>query len=527
MNREYSLSDFDFIPQVEVATTGEEKSPKPEGWRDEILEGVSEGERNISLTQLAGSYVSKRLSRNEIFAILKEANSQFKPPLPIKEVETILDSIIKTDQRNHPEAIAKEKPAPSWPAPLAKEAFHGLAGEYIRSVELHTEADPVGLLTQFLSMFGNVVGSGPYYQVEADRHSLKIYPVLVGETSKGRKGISSGRIKRVFGAVDPDWARNRIMSGLSTGEGLIWQVRDEIRKTEAIREKGKPAGSYEEVVIDSGIRDKRLFVIEPEFASTLRVIGREGNTLSPTIRQAWDDGNLGILTKNSPARSTGAHISIVGHITRDELRRYLDRSEMANGFANRYVWICVKRSRILPEGGRLQDTDLISIISRLKEAVEFGKTVGEIKKDDRAMDLWAATYPELSEGKPGLLGAVISRGEAQVIRMACIYALLDRSNLIREEHLLAALAIWDYSEASARYIFGGTIGNPLADRIIIALRSSARGLTRTEINNLFARNVKAERIDLALLSLRKSNRASMATENTDGRPVERWHDLGD
>jgi hypothetical protein len=63
-------------------------------------------------------------------------------------------------------------------------------------------------------------------------------------------------------------------------------------------------------------------VIEPEFAGVLKTIRREGNTLSPVIRQVWDDGPLQTLTKNSPMRVTESHISIIGHITMVELLRH-------------------------------------------------------------------------------------------------------------------------------------------------------------------------------------------------------------
>ena len=47
--------------------------------------------------------------------------------------------------------------------------------------------------------------------------------------------------------------------------------------------------------------DKRLFLVEGEIASTLKVMERETNTLSPVIRSAWDGGNLShYLTKTTP-----------------------------------------------------------------------------------------------------------------------------------------------------------------------------------------------------------------------------------
>lgn len=252
------------------------------------------------------------------------------------------------------------------------------------------------------------------------------------------------------------------------------------------------------------------------------MIGRDGNILSPVIRQTWDDGNLQVLAKNSPARATGAHISIIGHVTRDELRRYLDRTETGNGFANRFIWLCIRRSKTLPDGGQFYKQDFESILKRLREAVEFGKTVGEMGKDSGAKKIWNGVYPDLSEGKPGLFGAVTSRAEAQVMRIACIYAILDKSKTIREEHLLAALALWDYSEESARYIFGDATGDLVADRILPAMKASTTGLTRTEISNLFFRNKDRDKIDLALAFLQRHKLISMVKEGSGGRPVEKW-----
>src|SRR5262245_18996660 len=85
---------------------------------------------------------------------------------------------------------------------------------------------------------------------------------------------------------------------------------------------------------------------------------REGNILSRVIRDAWDGRErLQTLTKNSPTKATNACISIVAHITVEELRRMLDETAMANGFANRFLFACVKRSTLLPLGGAFPGDD--------------------------------------------------------------------------------------------------------------------------------------------------------------------------
>lgn len=233
--------------------------------------------------------------------------------------------------------LESEKIVTQWPDPPGNAAYYGLAGDLVRAIEPHTEADPAALLVQFLSAFGNVIGRNSYFVAEDDKHFLNLFAVLVGNTSKGRKGTSWGRIRSLLGSVDADWLDNCLQSGLSSGEGLIWAVRDPIEKTEPIRDKRTITG-YRNVITDPGIEDKRLLVVESEFASAIKSAAREGNTLSAVIRDAWDRGCLRSMVKNSPARASNAHVSIIGHITKDELRRYLDSTETANGFANRFLW---------------------------------------------------------------------------------------------------------------------------------------------------------------------------------------------
>ena len=282
---------------------------------------------------------------------------------------------------------------------------------------------------------------------------------------------------------------------------------------------------HEDQESDPGIEDKRLLDVESEFASVLRVMRRDGSTLSTTIRQAWDRGELQSLTKNSPARARGAHISIIGHITCEELRRELDETSAANGFANRFIFACVKRSKAF-WGGNLREHDLAELAKRTKEALRFASTAGEMRRDAAARALWAEVYEPLSDGKPGLFGAVTSRAEAQVMRIACDYALLDLRDVVGVEHLQAALALWDYCEQSARHIFGSSLGDPFADEVLEALRGAPnRELTRTELRDRFARHATAADMERALALLERAGLAARGTRPSGGRSAETWRAL--
>jgi hypothetical protein len=146
-----------------------------------------------------------------------------------------------------------------------------------------------------------------------------------------------------------------------------------------------------------------------------------------------------------------------------------------------------------------------------------------MRRSEDAQVIWRKVYHDLSEGQPGMFGAVTSRGEAQVVRLLCLYALLDKSATIEAEHMAAAIAPWRYCEDSARYIFGDQLGDPVADAILAALKEAGDGgLTRTEISNLCGRNRSAARIAAALGILQERGLIASRKEQTQGRPVEVW-----
>jgi BT4734-like, N-terminal domain/Protein of unknown function (DUF3987) len=409
-----------------------------------------------------------------------------------------------------------------FPAPLAADAFYGLPGKIVQRILPETEADPAALLFTFLAGFGNMIGRTAHMVADGARHYLNLFVVTVGRTAISRKRTAWVRIKPVLELIDEDWVKDNVESGLSSGEGVIHRIRDKIDEERPVKEKGRYTGEYETVTVDPGIDDKRLFVLETEFCSPLKVMNREGNTLSPVLRAAWDGDDLGTLTKNSRERATKPYVSMIGHITREELRKTLNETEAANGFGNRNLWPAAKRSKSLPKGGEIPA--IADFIDPLKDALLFAQNCGELTRDDETEELWAQVYPELSEGKPGLLGAIIARAAPQVLRLQALYAVLDCSSQIRVAHLKAALACWQYAEASARWIFETGTGNKVADRILAALIAAGeKGLTKTEIvHDLFNRNVTKFTIDEALRLLHRLSLAFCQSETTKGRPAERW-----
>lgn len=393
----------------------------------------------------------------------------------------------------------------SWPKPPRDAVLHGPAGEFVERTAPHTEADPMALLAQFLVAFGAAAGRNVHYAVEATAHRLNEFVILVGPSGKGRKGSSWDHVETLFAAVDQGFTERCVSSGLSSGEGLIWEVRDPV--------DGQ----------DQGAGDKRRLILESEFAQVLKVLAREGNTLSPVVRNAWDGKTLQTMAKNTPVRARDAHVAIVGHITKDELLRFINGTELANGFFNRFLAIAVQRSQELPFGGRLAGADLDRVREQTLTALRFAQIPRQLTFDADARKRWITVYGPLSRGEEGLLGAATRRAEAHVVRLAAIYATLDCSDTISLPHLEAALAVWRYSLDSARWIFGDSLGDPTADDIWTLAKDRPDGVTRTEVRDLFSRNKKAREIDRALTVLEEAGRLRRATHNdARGRPAETW-----
>jgi hypothetical protein len=397
------------------------------------------------------------------------------------------------------EGFVKSDP-PMWPE-LHPDALYGLVGEIVGTLLPHTEADPAALALTTLAQFGCAADKNRYAVVGAARHPARINVVLVGRTSSARKGTAQSESARVIEVADPHFAQERVAGGLSSGEGLVYAVRD---------------GADED---DPGVFDKRLYVHEPEFSRVLAVAKREGSNLSQILREAWDGKRIQNMTRNNPLKATGAHVCVVGHITTEELRRSLTDTEKASGFANRFLFALVRRSKKLPSGGHLEQAAIDALGSKMRAALQEARLGRVMHRSPDAEELWTEIYMAIDDDADGMFGAMVNRGPAQMLRLSVAYALLDGAATIETEHVRAAKAIWDYCEASVKWIFGDVVGDPVADKLLDALRKAApQGLDRDDQYRVFSGHITHSRLEAALWSLESQGLAKTSSETTGGRP---------
>lgn len=390
------------------------------------------------------------------------------------------------------------------PKPLAPEAFHGVLGECVRANDPYTESDPAAVLVTLYVLAGNVIGRGPHAYADGTRHGCNENELVIGRSGDSRKGTSRWNAQQFIAPADQAWARERIQGGLSSGEGLLHAIRDKSDH-------------------DLGVQDKRLCIVETEFASVLTVMKRNGNTVSELIRQAFDSQALNILTKNNAARCNAPHISAIAHITPPDLHSHLDGTDVGNGLLNRFLLVYSTRSKLLPESPRMPDSMFHALSANVAGAVDYAKNIALLQRDDAAKKLWDEKYADLTSNHPGVYGSLVARGAAHVMRLSMIAAVMDRSHWIRHQHLSAALAIWRYHCDTAQFIFGDALGDHTADALLSAIRASESGLTRTEMMLLFKRNVPATQIESALATMAQLHMIARTVDSTrPGRPVERW-----
>jgi hypothetical protein len=407
-----------------------------------------------------------------------------------------------------------------WPAPLGDAAYIGLPGSIVKEIMPHTEADPAAVLLSFLAMGGAYLGHMPHRWASGGRHSLATFLLVIGDTSSGRKGSSLGHLKMFFRQLDPTWAtgpRKRMRVGLSTGEGLIASLQ-----RASAPDDGDDKTHVDTRDTDVILQEQRSVFIETEFATVLRRMAQENNTLSNVLRQAWDGEELGTEVKKDPTSTAGSHVSVIGHITQADALRYLKTTDQQNGFANRFLWCCSKRSKYLPFGGGVPDfTAQLEWMKDQRVRATGVSTTLSVQMDDAAAELWDSVYRSLVDRPPGVVGDVTCRAEAQVLRLALIYCFLSSmDSIITRPHVAAALEVWRYCEDSVRWAFGEGTDTGDAGRVLAALKAiHPDALSRTAIVDLFGRHAPKTRIDAALHALMDAG-AVVREERAraDGRP---------
>lgn len=403
--------------------------------------------------------------------------------------------------------------------------LHGLIGEVACAGSEGTETNPYAIAANFIAYMSCAIGRGVYLPIGNTWHHTRIFCLHIGRSGRGRKGDAIQLVLRIDQALrelDDRFAPQIHRGGLSSREGLVALMHDGYRQ-----------GKQDIPAVD----DKRLWVVESEFANILHQGRREGNTLSAALRDCWDGVSLKPATKSNRLYASHPHVCLSGAISPSELTEMMTARELTNGFANRFLMIWAERSQILPFPKATPQATVDALARKVIDILEFAKADRYDRRDSLRMDLsaqaqwrYAQLYrTELNEDLGNnVVNAMLERRAPMLLRLAMLFALTELQTRIDVPHIDAAMAWMQYATASVRYVFVSAAEDAkmaqaldLSNRVLSFLHERGQA-TRSQINaECFRGKVSKALLDASLEQLLASTPPKITLEwagRSDGAP---------
>jgi hypothetical protein len=512
-----------------TSATGAQSGQFPQITLDDLkrLKGIIKDSENgiIEPQEFARIYgeLTDRYGKDHI----REATNRIKPEIEVEQFQAEQEFYSRADNSEFPKAM--EAPA-----------YRGIAGEVVKRICHESEICPPAALAHFLSIYGNMLGRG-LHKKQAGFHTAMLWPCVVGNTGLARKGVTMRALKLLAYELDANYTHRKFQTGLQTPEALIREIADELRLHNA---KGKEYIAIHEVL------DKRLIVEEQEMTRIFALMQRPGNQWSEVIRKLYD-APTSIDAKALSNRMTAGYpfVTIIGHITREGLKAKLPSESAFDGLVNRFTFVAAYRQGSVPEPVDVdwQADGNAVVVSYLKGTLDHFRVQadgclidGDPDPDSTTLkewhfeytpegrEMWRSLYRDLDkqlESTSGINAAIISRSHPTIMRLALIYAALDRKTEIAAEHLESAKAFWDYSARSALWTFGDNSGNREADDVLTALRRARHdGMSLTDITRKVFNNRETFKRDESLSLLNRQGRARLRKVASKGTKSQtRWY----
>jgi hypothetical protein len=389
------------------------------------------------------------------------------------------------------------------------DCLYGLIGDIAKAGSRDTEVSSFAIALNVMAYLSVAIGRGPYLEIGNTKHHTRLFTLHIGRSARGRKGDALGLLKCIHAELkkmDEHLAPNLFSGGLSSREGLIDMIRDSYMD-----------GSTE----NKGVEDKRLCIVEAEFANVLQQSKRQGNTLSAALRTSWDGDSISPATKNSRISVTDPHIGICAAITPVELRTMIEAKDLTNGFANGFLYAYLERAILVPLPPANLQVEIEALAKRVQTVLIHCGAHRWIDKNNLRIQLTASARivysglykNELNDCSSGeKITSLIERRAPMVLRMAMLFSLCDLETMIDVKHLNAALAWIRFSIESVKYIF--STESEQADAVAISETSKTiveyleihQSATRTQItSNCFKGHLSKTMIDPAIAALLTSN----------------------
>jgi hypothetical protein len=458
--------------------------------------------------------------------LLEQVQKPTEPAPGVPRINPTFPALEDEWMDEEPGTTEDEEPEPdpdphrNAPQPSA-DCLYGLVGDVARAAhQANREVNAHAAALGFMVALAAGMGRGPFLRLGDDWHHPRLFALHVGRSGRGRKGTAFKLTRRILKRLEERYTDvffQNHTGGLSSREGLVMMIHDGYSKGTGKNTEEVPA-----------VADKRLFILESEFVNVLHQAGREGNTLSAALRDAWDGQGIKPAIKNNAIGVGRPHINLMGHITPGELTDCMKTRELSNGFANRFmvIWAEQPARHAFPPG--TPDEVVNALTERMAEVLRFAGAARFVDHDSLPMHLntearsmYQALYEgELSRRTGGdRMAGLLERRAPMLLRLAMIFALCDLSREIAPPHINAALSWVRYWEESVAFIFASAKEEAKAEqtsdaaaRILDYLHQNGEA-TRTELTNVcFQKRANKEVMDAALDELLKANPARIVVE---------------
>lgn len=395
------------------------------------------------------------------------------------------------------------------------DAFYGPLGDYAKQSAAHIELDHFTLYCQTLVIFSAILGRRRACWGGDSINYPNLFGLVIADSAQG-KGCTCNRAERLAEAVDQKF-KSFVHRDVQSAPALIRLVTDEQRKV--VPGNRKNGGIPTEIIHLPAVTDKRCLLLQSEMQSTFTAKGRSGCTLGQLLNQAWDGETLENNTKDECRRATNPHVSVLGSITPQDFRQAIvtSKTDLTNGFFNRFLFIRPQPVRLLPHGGdRTVPRDIVDTlrdaISVLGPSVPPPESPPLLEFDAEAAQAWEPFYYACRLGEhaffEGLTG-LCARGAPITKRIAMILATLDGSLEIRAAHLKAAQATWLRSQDQARSLldFGGSSSaasdalSKTLEKLRARVRPNEAWRTKSDVWALLGRHGSKDHVSAAIDTL--------------------------
>jgi hypothetical protein len=341
------------------------------------------------------------------------------------------------------------------------------------------------------TLLGAVIGRRRYVWNVVRLYPM-LYSVLVGPTGLGKTSM-------LWVALDGLGVRLATMRGLSSAEGLIEELRE----------------------IDS----HNVTVIQDEFMHILAKAKQEATgTLLPMLNQLYDAPEFAqVRTRNNPLRVDAPALSLLAGTTPEWMTTRLEDYHFTSGFMNR-INFYVGDSKPAVALARGPD------FRRVRKAVQVMITAlaarpgpEQVQLDDDAKKEFVKYYDELYSATHGneLVAHALNRQRIQVLKLALVYAVSERSRTVQREHITAAADWSRYQHEVVGDLFGG---NPLGpsrheERVLRILSQSKGPIKRSDLHRKMGGQTSAAQLTQMLDALAKVDRVVLGVTSTGARII--------